>query len=60
MAKFLEGESPGKARGKEKDKGKAATREPNGCYNFGEGKGCKYGDTCKFKHDRMMARKQKR
>ena len=60
MAKFIEFESPGKGKGKGKDKSKAAAVEPNMCYNFGEGKGCKYGDACKFKDDRMTARKQKR
>ena len=60
LAKFLESEGQGKAKGKGKDKGKVAGSEPNACYNFAEGKGCKFGDSCKFKHDRLAARRQKR
>ena len=60
LVKSLEGEFVGKGKGKGKDKGRAATVEQGVCYSFGEGKGCKFGDGCKFKHDRMLARRQKR
>ena len=52
-----EGSWDGKSKGKDKDKGKEAS---NACYNFAEGKGCKYGDFCKFKHDRLATRRMKR
>ena len=49
------------AKGKGKGKGKAKSEgEVNLCYSFMEGKGCRYGDACKFRHDRASARKQKR
>ena len=56
-AKALEfgGESKGKGKGKEKGKEGLGL-----CHNFTEAKGCKYGDACKFVHDRASARKQKR
>ena len=60
VVRFLEGDAPTKGKGKGKEKGKVAVGDPGLCYNFGEGKGCKYGDACKFKHDRMAARRQKR
>ena len=60
LVKFMEGNGQAKAKGKGKEKGKGSEGEPNACYNYGEGKGCKYGDACKFKHDRLAARRQKR
>ena len=30
------------------------------CYNFSGGVGCKYGDSCRFKHDKIAAKKEKR
>ena len=58
-AKALEGQdkSP-KGKGKGKNKGSASELGP--CHSFAEGKGCKFGDSCKFKHDRATARKQRR
>ena len=57
LAKALDAGTEGKGKGKGKDKG-AGDLPP--CYNFSGGKGCKYGDTCRFSHDRLSARKEKR
>ena len=55
--KALEEGKGGKAKGK--GKGKSGD-EMNPCHAFNQGKGCKFGDSCRFKHDRAQARKQKR
>ena len=59
QVKALEG-SKGEGKGKGKDKGSEATREVGLCHHFSDGKGCRYGDSCRSKHDRAAARKQKR
>ena len=58
-AKALEGNDKGN-KGKGKGKGKNQGTELSPCFNFNEAKGCKFGDSCRFKHDRATARKQKR
>ena len=45
----------GKGKGKGKDGG-----DQGPCVNFNESRGCRFGDTCRFKHDRATARKQRR
>ena len=59
QAKALEGagDSKGKGKGKTKSKDDGSA---NVCYNFSEGKGCRYGDSCRFRHDRAVARRLKR
>ena len=47
-------------KGKGKGKGKFEAGEPKPCFSFDEGKGCKFGDSCRFRHDRVQARKSKR
>ena len=47
-------------KGKGKDKGKDGAREMPLCHGFNDATGCKYGDSCRFMHDRASARKQKR
>ena len=59
-AKALEGLGGDKGEGKGKGKGKEPGNNPSPCHNFVEGKGCRFGDSCRFKHDRTAARKQKR
>ena len=47
----------GDAKGKGKSKGKGKDEgEGKMCYSFSEAKGCRYGDACKFKHDRATAK----
>ena len=58
-AKALEGQDKG-PKGKGKGKAKGSTTELGPCHNFAEAKGCKFGDSCRFKHDRATARKQRR
>ena len=60
QAKVPEGSGEVKGKGKGKAKGKEGLVEVGACYNFAGGVGCKYGDACKFKHDKTAARKQKR
>ena len=60
QSKALEGSFEGKGKGKGKHKGKDSPLEVGACYNFAGGVGCKYGDACRFKHDKTAARKQKR
>ena len=49
------------SKGKGKGKGKVGDSGVQGpCTNFNESKGCRYGDTCRYKHDRDTARKQRR
>ena len=60
QAKVLEGSGEMKGKGKGKAKGREGLVEVGACYNFAGGVGCKYGDACKFKHDKTAARKQKR
>ena len=60
QAKALSGASEGKGKGKGKEKGKDGGRELGLCHAFTDKKGCKFGDSCKFKHDRAAARKQGR
>ena len=50
-------DSKGKGKGKTKSKDDG---EVNLCYNLSNGKGCKFGDACKFKHDCAIARWLKR
>ena len=50
----------GKGKGKGKDKGKEGAKEMPLCHGFNNGTGCKYGDVCRFMHDRAAARRQKR
>ena len=45
----------GKGKGKGKDGG-----DQGPCVNFNESRGCRFGDTCRFKHNRATARKQRR
>ena len=54
--------SPGKGEGKDKGsgKGKKGANEEQPCYKFGDGSGCRFGDACIFKHDRVKARKESR
>ena len=49
-----------KGKGKGKDKGRDGVKEPGPCHAFADKKGCKFGDSCRFKHDRAAARKQGR
>ena len=60
QAKALTGALEGKGKGKGKDKGKEGSRELGLGHAFAKKKGCKFGDTCRFKHDRATARKQGR
>ena len=60
QAKALEGLGEPKGKGKGKDKGKDVEKVKGACYNFSGGKGCKYGDSCRFEHDKSTARKEKR
>ena len=57
--KALEGAGDCKGKGKGKSKSKSDT-DLGVCYNYVGGKGCKYGDSCKFRHDKAEARRQKR
>ena len=41
-------------KGKGKGKGKFEAGEPKPCFSFDEGKGCKFGDSCRFRHDRVQ------
>ena len=59
QAKVLDGAGASKGGGKGKGKSKDGG-EGNLCHHFSDGKGCKYGDACHFRHDRAQARKQKR
>ena len=45
------GDSVGKGKGK--GKGEVLL-----CHKFGDATGCRFGDSCKFKHDRAKARKE--
>ena len=56
----MDGASDVKGKGKGKEKGKDPATEPGPCYNFAAGKGCKYGESCQFEHDKVLARKEKR
>ena len=47
----------GKGKGKSPKGGSGGTVD---CYKFGDGTGCRFGDSCTFKHDRAKARKQGR
>ena len=60
QVKANEGRVKGDGKGKGKEKGVEAGRDVGLCHHFADGKGCKYGDSCKFKHDRALARKQRR
>ena len=60
QAKSLEGPLEGKGKGKGKDKGKDGSRDPGVCYNFAGGIGCRYGDSCRFQHDKTAAKRSKR
>ena len=46
----------GKGKGKS-SKGSGSTVE---CFRFGDGTGCRFGDSCTFRHDRAKARRQSR
>ena len=58
--KAMEAAGRGEGKGKGKDKGSGGQKELGLCHHFADGKGCKYGDSCRFKHDRALARKQRR
>ena len=58
--KLMDATSKGDGKGKGRDKGSEAHREQGLCHHFTDGKGCKYGDSCRFKHDRALAIKQRR
>ena len=60
QTKALESPPEAKAKGKGKDKGKEGARELGDCYNYSGGKGCKYGESCQFKHDKTTAKREKR
>ena len=60
QAKAIGGIPDGKGKGKGKDKGKDSGRDVGLCHAFADKKGCKFGDACRFKHDRAAARKQGR
>ena len=61
MVKAPGGEAQG---GQSKGKGKGGASSggdgPALCHNFSNAAGCRYGDSCRFKHDRVKARKDKR
>ena len=59
VVKALDAGADSKGKGKGKGKGKEEV-EAKLCHGFSEAKGCRYGDSCKFKHDRATARQQKR
>ncbi|CAE7614148.1 GIP [Symbiodinium sp. CCMP2456] len=48
-----------KAKGKGKG-GKGNGDNPPPCHNFSNAVGCRFGDTCRFHHDRAKARKDRR
>ena len=48
----------GEGKGKATGKGKAGDSGAKLCHKFADGTGCRYGDACNFKHDRMRARKE--
>ena len=54
--------STGQGEGKEKGKGKGKSEDVSAllCHKFGDSTGCRFGDSCKFKHDRATARKEGR
>ena len=60
QAKAMEPASDPKGKGKGKEKGKDTSKEWGLCHGFASGTGCKYGDACKFKHDKAVAKKEKR
>ena len=50
----------GKGEGKDKGSGKGKGGEGNQqlCHKFSDASGCRFGDSCIFKHDRAKARKE--
>ena len=50
----------GPSKGKGKGGGQGGNDGPAPCHNFSNAVGCRYGDSCKFKHDRAKARKDRR
>ena len=46
--------------GPEKGKAKGKGLEPLLCHKFGDSSGCRFGDSCRFKHDRAKARRESR
>ncbi|CAE7205960.1 unnamed protein product [Symbiodinium sp. CCMP2456] len=52
-----EGEAKG---GKSKGKGKGDSSSAPLCHKFTDGTGCRFGDSCLFKHDRSKARRDGR
>ena len=44
----------------DKGKGKGKGSEVQLCHKFGDSSGCRFGDSCRFKHDRAKARKEGR
>eukprot|EP00439_Symbiodinium_sp_Y106_P033842 s333_g4.t1 len=53
--------SAGTGGGKDKGKGKGKSEEGiPPCFKFADASGCKYGDSCHFKHDRAKARRESR
>ena len=59
VAKVGGADPPGGTKGKGKGKGDKGDVVPP-CHNFSNAAGCKYGDSCRFKHDRAAARKERR
>ena len=47
-------------QGEDKGKGKGKAKGEEGCIKFGDATGCRFGDACRFKHDRAKARKEGR
>ena len=50
--------SEGKDKGKGKGKGAEGDKPP--CHKFTDATGCRFGDSCMFKHDRSKAKKEGR
>ena len=55
VARVVEGDNKGKGKGK--GDGAGGTQQ---CTKFSDATGCRFGDACRFRHDRGAARKQGR
>ena len=53
-------EGKGEVKGKGSGKSKGADGEQPACYKFSDATGCRFGDSCMFRHDRAKARKEGR
>ena len=58
VARVQPGETEGKGKGKGKSKGDPSSAPS--CHKFSDASGCRFGDSCMFKHDRSKARKDGR